>query len=363
MGARFASGSLIFLAATIASSIAWGAPPPTPTPVAPPPPPPPQVEITAQRVEVDHAPAVPTDAIFDVGEASVKPTGAPVLDAIGKALAKGDQSTKLEVAVYTDDTAPDNDRTGEWLKKLSQKRADAVKAWLVKRGVSARRLNAVGHGNEKPVAANGSDDGRRANRRIELVFEVEVRPPNAADLTTYLKAVKGTGPKVVATIVTTQGTLHCELFPDKAPATVANFIGLATGLKSWTDPQTGKVVKGRPFYDGLVFHRVIPKFMIQGGDPQGTGTGGPGYMFADEISPDLKHKPGTLAMANAGPNTNGSQFFVDEVETPWLDGKYTVFGQCKEVEVVQKISEVPRGAYDMPRDPIKITKVTIAKAP
>jgi peptidyl-prolyl cis-trans isomerase A (cyclophilin A) len=342
----------------LCASLAWGQRPPA-TPVAPPPPPP-QVEVNAQRVEVDKQGAVPTDVLFEVGEATVRPQAGIILDAIAKALVK-DQTSKLTVGVHTDDIAPDGDRSGDYLKKLSQKRADAVKAWLVKRGVAARRLTAVGYGNEKPAGGGGGDEGRRANRRLELVFEVEVRPPQASDLAVYMKQVKGGGPKLIATIATTLGTLHCELFPEKAPATVANFVGLATGQKSWTDPSTGKVVKGKPFYDGLVFHRVIPSFMIQGGDPQGTGTGGPGYMFADEISPDLRHKPGTLAMANAGPNTNGSQFFIDEVEAAWLDGKYTVFGLCKEVEVVTKIATVPRGAYDMPRDPIKITKVTIAK--
>jgi len=149
-----------------------------------------------------------------------------------------------------------------------------------------------------------------------------------------------------ATLHTNHGAIELELFEGEAPKTVENFRKLA---------EDG-------FYNGVIFHRIIPDFMIQGGDPTGTGSGGPGYSFEDEFN-DHPVVRGALAMANAGPNTNGSQFFVDEVETPWLDGKYTVFGQCKEVEVVQKISEVPRGAYDMPRDPIKITKVTIAKAP
>ena len=146
-----------------------------------------------------------------------------------------------------------------------------------------------------------------------------------------------------------------------APSTVANFIGLATGQKPWTDPQSGKTIRGKPFYDGLVFHRVIPHFMIQGGDPLGVGTGGPGYTFDDELPPDLTHKAGTLAMANAGPSTNGSQFFIDEIEANWLNNHYTIFGQCKEVDIVTKIAGVSRGPNDKPDSPVTISKITIAR--
>ena len=125
-----------------------------------------------------------------------------------------------------------------------------------------------------------------------------------------MKTLPGKGTKLFAKIETNKGTLNCELFADKAPMTVANFVGLATGKKPWTNPKTGEMVKGKPFFDGLTFHRVIPEFMIQGGDPLGTGTGGPGYKFADEFAPDLKMEPGTLAMANSGlPATSG---FVGE---------------------------------------------------
>jgi peptidyl-prolyl cis-trans isomerase A (cyclophilin A) len=144
---------------------------------------------------------------------------------------------------------------------------------------------------------------------------------------------------------------------------VANFVGLATGQKPWLDPKTKQVVKGKPFYDGLVFHRVIPQFMIQGGDPLGIGVGGPGYQFGDEIAPALTHQPGTLSMANAGPGTNGSQFFINEVATPWLNGRHTVFGQCKELDVITAISAVPRGPNDMPSTPVTITKLTFARTP
>jgi peptidyl-prolyl cis-trans isomerase A (cyclophilin A) len=187
-----------------------------------------------------------------------------------------------------------------------------------------------------------------------------VRPPAPGDLATYLTGVKGTG-KLIATIATNKGTLHCELFEQQAPMTVANFVGLATGQKPWIDPKTKQVVKGKPFYDGLVFHRVIPQFMIQGGDPLGVGMGGPGYQFADEIGLALKHQPGTLSMANAGPGTNGSQFFINQVATSWLDGRHTIFGHCKEVDVITAITNLPRGANDAPLEPVKITKLTIAR--
>ena len=163
---------------------------------------------------------------------------------------------------------------------------------------------------------------------------------------------------------TTQGKIVCRLFEKEAPQTVANFIGLAEGTKEWTDPKTGQKVK-RPLYDGSLFHRVIPDFMIQGGDPEGNGTGGPGYKFADEFSPALKHdKPGRLSMANAGPNTNGSQFFITEKPTPWLDGRHTIFGEVVEgMDVVSKIARVPRGANDRPSTDVVMKKVTILRQP
>ncbi len=194
-------------------------------------------------------------------------------------------------------------------------------------------------------------------------------------------AVRG-GP--LAIIHTTLGSLRCELFPDKAPKTVANFIGLATGKKEWTDPRTGAVQRNRPFYDGVIFHRVIPEFMIQGGDPQGTGTGGPGYEFPDELHADLLFdRPGRLAMANAGPNTNGSQFFITEGPQPGLNpcleaggcrrgGRlvpkgtgYTIFGQCDapSVELVKRIARQPRDANDRPLQPVRITRVEIVGGP
>src|SRR5512144_1151247 len=151
---------------------------------------------------------------------------------------------------------------------------------------------------------------------------------------------KGT---VYATLKTSMGEIVVQLFDDKAPKTVANFVDLATGTKEWTDPKTREKVK-RPLYNGTIFHRVIPGFMIQAGDPLGNGTGGPGYRFEDEFNSDLRHsKAGILSMANAGPNTNGSQFFIIHKATPWLDGKHSVFGEVvKGQEVVDAIANVPR---------------------
>jgi len=173
-----------------------------------------------------------------------------------------------------------------------------------------------------------------------------------------------------AVIDTTAGKLTCTLFPDKAPIGVANFIGLAKGTKDWTSPATGRKMHGVPLYNGTIFHRVIPEFMIQGGDPAGNGTGDPGYKFKNETSPDLTFdRPGRLAYANAGPDTNGSQFFVTEVAVPVLDGRYTIFGQCDEasVELVKKIARMPRNTdegpnKDRPDNPVKIEKITILHA-
>lgn len=167
--------------------------------------------------------------------------------------------------------------------------------------------------------------------------------------------------EMFALFETSQGNFKIKLFHDKAPKTVDNFVGLAEGTKEWTDPKTGKKVK-KPFYDGLTFHRVIPNFMIQGGCPLGTGTGGPGYKFEDEFS-DLKHsKPGILSMANAGPNTNGSQFFVTVAATPWLDGRHTIFGEVVEgMDVVEAISKARTSPGDKPVEPIILTHVKIQK--
>lgn len=176
------------------------------------------------------------------------------------------------------------------------------------------------------------------------------------------QAAQTKGTPMYAIFETTQGTFKVKLFADKAPKTVENFVGLAEGTKEFTDPKTGKQTK-RPFYDGLIFHRVIPNFMVQGGCPLGTGTGGPGYRFEDEFGPGLKHdKPGKLSMANAGPNTNGSQFFITVAATPWLDGKHAIFGEVVEnYDLVKNISEVRTGANDKPAEAITIKHVIIVR--
>jgi peptidyl-prolyl cis-trans isomerase A (cyclophilin A) len=166
-----------------------------------------------------------------------------------------------------------------------------------------------------------------------------------------------------AHFTTTEGNFTIRLFEDEAPNTVANFVGLAEGTKEWSDPKSGQKVK-RPYYDGLIFHRIIPDFMIQGGDPLGTGTGGPGFKFADEFHPKARHsKAGMLSMANAGPHTNGSQFFITLAPTAWLDNKHTVFGEVVEgMDVVKKIGGVPTSKPgDRPITPVTIQTVKIKR--
>ncbi|HET7174092.1 MAG TPA: peptidylprolyl isomerase [Nocardioidaceae bacterium] len=167
-----------------------------------------------------------------------------------------------------------------------------------------------------------------------------------------------------ATLSTNRGDIVLQLFPDHAPTTVANFVGLAEGTKEWTDPKTGKA-SSAPFYDGLTFHRVIAGFMIQGGCPVGTGTGGPGYTFKDEFHPELAFgKPYLLAMANAGPGTNGSQFFVTVAPTPHLNRHHTIFGEVADQEsrdVVDAIATTPTDRSDRPRDPVAIDRVTVER--
>jgi len=186
-----------------------------------------------------------------------------------------------------------------------------------------------------------------------------------------------------AIIETNMGNMTCTLFRDKAPIAVANFVGLARGTKDWTDPKTGKKMHGVPLYNGTIFHRVIPEFMIQGGDPAGTGSGEIGFSIKDELRPDLLYdRPGRLAYANAGPNTSASQFFITEMPQPGLnpcfdDGGcqrgyrtvpkgtgYTIFGQCDDatVELVKTIARIPRDANDRPEKTVTISKITILHA-
>ena len=172
--------------------------------------------------------------------------------------------------------------------------------------------------------------------------------------------------KPTAIINTTAGKMTCTLFPDKAPVGVENFIGLASGTKDWKNPVSGATKHGVPLYDGTIFHRVIPDFMIQGGDPAGNGTGSPGYEFKNEVSADLLFdKPGRLAYANSGPGTNGSQFFITEVAVPHLNGGYTIFGQCDEasVELVKQIARMSKDpSNDKPFRPVKIVHIGIVRS-
>ena len=166
-----------------------------------------------------------------------------------------------------------------------------------------------------------------------------------------------------ATLHTNHGDIVIELFEDQAPKTVENFVGLANGTKEYTDPASGAKTTGN-FYDGLTFHRIIDGFMIQGGCPQGTGTGGPGYQFGDEFHPELSfNKPYLLAMANAGPGTNGSQFFITVAPTPHLNRRHTIFGEVRDEasqKVVDEIAQVPTGRMDRPVEPVVINSVSIA---
>jgi len=170
------------------------------------------------------------------------------------------------------------------------------------------------------------------------------------------------GGKLGARFHTTLGTVDCSLLPDVAPKTVLNFVQLAEGTKDWKDPNTGEMSKA-PLYSGTIFHRVIPKFMIQGGDPQGTGRGGPGYRFKDETTPSVTFDaPGLLAMANSGPNTNGSQFFITDRSTPsHLDGKHTIFGRCENLDVVEAIASVDTAARNKPEVDVVLKRVEITR--
>jgi peptidyl-prolyl cis-trans isomerase A (cyclophilin A) len=214
-----------------------------------------------------------------------------------------------------------------------------------------------------------------------VLSSIEIAAQIAAPAKTPAKKpVAATASLPTAIIDTTAGKMTCTLFPDKAPIGVANFVGLARGTKDWTDPRTGKKMHGVPLYNGTIFHRVIPGFMIQGGDPSGTGAGEIGFEIKDELLPDLIYdRPGRLAYANKGANTSSSQFFITEKEQPGLNpcfdeggcqkpygmvpkgSGYTIFGQCDAatVELVQRIAHMPRDGNDRPDAPVKINKITI----
>lgn len=210
------------------------------------------------------------------------------------------------------------------------------------------------------------------NSRLRAQVE-KLRADRKADKNTDEKLIAETAEtlgispdqKLYATIVTSKGRMVAELFWRRAPRTVTNFVQLAEGTKEWTDPRDGKRKKGVRLYDDTIFHRVIPKFMIQGGDPLGTGAGGPGYQFKDEFHPSLRHdEAGILSMANAGRNTNGSQFFITEVATPMLDKKHSVFGKVIDnVELVGKIARVPKSNTnaERPDPPVKLKRIRIGR--
>ena len=199
---------------------------------------------------------------------------------------------------------------------------------------------------------------------VAVSFHSEAKEGAKADTKESMKTdskIEKKGKEMIAEFETNLGNFKIRLEHEKAPKTVENFVGLAEGTKEWTEPKTGKKVK-KPFYDGLIFHRVIPSFMIQGGDPLGTGTGDPGYKFDDEFGPGLKNKRGALSMANSGRNTNGSQFFITVIDTPWLDGKHAVFGEVIEgMDVVDKISMVKASPDNRPFDPVIMKHVKIVR--
>lgn len=210
-----------------------------------------------------------------------------------------------------------------------------------------------------------------AHRAPAAVVDVALPPPSVAsgDLRVAAVPMRATGAvdapdlrtarRVSATIQTDLGSLRCELLPKKAPVTVENFVGLATGKKQWRDPRSG-LWSNEPAYDGTSFHRIIPGFMIQGGDRKGDGTGEPGFVIDDEIWPGAKHdRAGLLCMANRGKDTNGSQFFITDASAPHLDGGYTIFGECSPIGVVHEIANVPTGPGGRPHTEVRIHRVTI----
>jgi peptidyl-prolyl cis-trans isomerase A (cyclophilin A) len=199
-------------------------------------------------------------------------------------------------------------------------------------------------------------------RVLMTVLILMITVPAMAQQSAEQQTVRAPG--LYMTFETSMGNIHCKLFEKEAPLTVKTIVGLAAGKLPYVDPRTKQKVAGKPFYDGLTFHRVIPRFMIQGGDPLGTGEGepgGPGFPFKDEFSPSLRFNlPGRLAMANAGPNTNGSQFFITEVSVPGLNDKHTIFGQCEELSVIKAIARTP-AEDERPVTPVIIKHVSVER--
>jgi len=230
---------------------------------------------------------------------------------------------------------------------------------------AANEPEAEGSAAASDETAEGGDEGEGEGEAGEEEAAAEddgpVPPVGSETPEEILAALPGEGDTLVATITTNQGEFTCELFEEQAPLTVSNFAGLAMGLKTYVDVETNQPARGH-FYDGLIFHRVIPEFMIQGGDPLGRGNGGPGYRFDDEFHPSLRHdRGGLLSMANAGPGTNGSQFFVTEVPTPHLDNRHSIFGACEPVDLVESIARVPTGPGNRPLEDVVMESVRVER--
>ncbi|NOY25422.1 MAG: hypothetical protein GXP62_06070 [Oligoflexia bacterium] len=241
-------------------------------------------------------------------------------------------------------------------------------------GLAATLLSACGPSAEVQrqldSAQSKSDELAKGNAKLETentdliakVRRLEAEVDRLRKREVYYRLGIEEGQDLSVTFVTSMGDISCALWPDKAPQTVLNFVELAEGSREWTDPRTGRRVT-RPLYDGTIFHRVIPGFMIQGGDPLGNGTGGPGYKFDDEIDAGLGFdQPGLLAMANSGPDTNGSQFFITDRSTPsHLDGKHTIFGKCDNLDTVAAIADTESGARDRPLKDVVLERVRVRR--
>jgi cyclophilin family peptidyl-prolyl cis-trans isomerase len=216
------------------------------------------------------------------------------------------------------------------------------------------RQNVSSADEERVAAAADRDAARQGDRQAQA--------PKASDLARFTADIEGSG-TLTASIETTLGVIECELYEERAPLTVTNFVGLATGKKSWADPHSGELRYDEPFYDGVAFHRVIPNFLIQAGDRTGAGSSGPGYTIDDEFSEELRHDDsGVLSMANKGkPDSGGSQWFITQTAIPHLDGRHAVFGKCKDLDVVNKIARVPAGPQNRPKDPPMIKGVSFSR--
>lgn len=252
----------------------------------------------------------------------------------------------------------------------AEEASKAARKAAVRAGIPAPPASAAGEGDEDAVAATftkGEEAPRGMNGAQLRAYNAAQGDPEASEFTLEeaTAGLQGQGEVLWALLKTPRGVLECELFADKVPGTVANFVGLARGVRPVYD-KAGDTWTKRPYYNNTTFHRVIPGFMIQGGDPTATGTGNPGYVIEDEIRPDLIHESaGLLSMANKGPNTGSAQFFITLNPTPHLDGLHAVFGRCTEegTRLADDIALVPRADGDKPREPELLESVTIVRRP